>query len=149
MVRVGSPHELEQVFASPVVDRDSGYDHLRQHIERILHDVGWLNISGAHRRDYRRDLHRVVAKSRYQYSAARHAQSVSGASDSLQRRGDALGRLQLYHQIDRPDVDSQLEGARRNQRAQSPPSAVLPAQIGAPSPAIRDTGARSLPPPEC
>src|SRR6266404_1484528 len=93
MIGIGSSHKMEEVFASPVVDRDGGYDHLGKHIERILHNVSRFDVSSAHRGNYRCDLQRIVAEGRYEYSAAWYSQGMSGASDSLQRRGDALRRL--------------------------------------------------------
>ena len=91
MIWIRTPDELEEIVALPVIDRHRGDDDLGKYIERVLNDVSGLDVSSAHRRDYRRNLDRIVTKGRHQNPSARHTESVARASDPLQSRCDALG----------------------------------------------------------
>ncbi len=64
------------------------------------------------------ELHRVVEERRNEHPAAHGTERVPGASDALQSVRDSLRALELNHEIDRPDVDAQLQGARADERAQ-------------------------------
>jgi hypothetical protein len=44
---------------------------------------------------------------------------VAGAPDSLQPGGHGLGALELVDEVDRPDVDAQLQRGRRHERVQA------------------------------
>ena len=90
-------------------DRD---DDLREHVERVLDDARRLDVAVAHRAHDGEHLHRVVAKRRDEHAAAHRVERMPGAPDALQSVGDALRRLQLQHEVDRADVDPQLERAR-------------------------------------
>ncbi|HEX6640353.1 MAG TPA: hypothetical protein VF215_04540 [Thermoanaerobaculia bacterium] len=118
MIWVRAAHQLEQSIRRPVIDGHGGDDRLRQDIERVLHDLGGLDIARAHGRDDRRDLHGIIPKRRHQHTPALGAERVPRAPDALQGRAYPLRRLQLQHQIDRADVDPQLERARGDQGAQ-------------------------------
>ena len=83
MIWIRPSYETKQVRALPIVDRDRGYDRLREYIECVLNDVRGLYVSGAHCRDYGRNFNRVVAKSGHEYTATRHTQRVAGTSNSL------------------------------------------------------------------
>src|SRR6476660_116470 len=109
MVRVRPSHNLEQFFTLPIVHRHRGHDDLGENIERVLHDMGWLYITHPHSRDYRRDLYRIVPKGWNQYSTAGDPEGVTSAPNALQCGGHALGRFKLNDQIDRSDVDPQLQ----------------------------------------
>ena len=54
---------------------------------------------------------------------------VAGAPHALEERGDGARRADLAHELDRPDVDAQLEGGRRHERPQVPgPQSLLDPQ---------------------
>src|SRR6266851_9996091 len=45
---------------------------------------------------------------------------MAGTSDTLDARGDAWGRLDLQHEVDRSHVDAKLERRRRDQAFDGP-----------------------------
>ena len=51
----------------------------------------------------------IIAKGRHEYAAADRLERVAGSSDALKSRGDSLRTLQLQHEIDCTDVDTQLQ----------------------------------------
>ena len=68
-----------------------------------------VELPGADGAEQRRALDELVAGERVQ-PALRHAGTrVVRAADALQERGDAARRADLAHELDRPDVDPQLE----------------------------------------
>src|SRR3989454_6500528 len=52
---------------------------------------------------------------------------MARAAHTLERRGDVSGRLELHDQVDRADVDPELEGRRGDER---PELALLEAILG-------------------
>ena len=120
MPRIGASHEVIQCIGSPLrlVRGNHGDDELRQHVERVLHDVRGFDVSRSHRFEDRQLLQRVVTEGRDEDSPAHRVERVARAADALQRRRHALGTLELHHLVHRPDVDAQLEGTRRDERAQ-------------------------------
>ena len=110
MIRVCLPNKLEELRARPlVIDGDGGDDDLGKHVERVLHDARRLHIARPHASADRQRLRGVVTKRRHEDAATHCLQRVARAPHPLQRRRDPLRTLQLQHQIDRPDVDAQLQ----------------------------------------
>ena len=54
----------------------------------------------------------------YRRPFGHRAARVAGAADALEQRRDAARRAELADQLDRPDVDAELERGRRDQHAQ-------------------------------
>ena len=79
------------------------------------------------RADHRGGLEQLLALGHDDPPFERAAQQVAGAADPLERRGDVARRLELHDQVDRADVDPELERRRGDERAQL---AVLQAVLG-------------------
>ena len=120
MVRVALPHEVEQAVARPFrrVTRDDGDDELRQHVERILHHLRRLNVAGPHGVENRHLLECVVTKGGDEDATADGVERVTRASDALERGRHALGALQLDDEVHRAHIDTELQGAGGDERAQ-------------------------------
>ena len=90
VVRIRSPNEIEQVAAFPIVHRHRRDDHLRQYIERILHDVRRLDVPA---RIAATIAAISIASSRNVGTSIPRlgdAERVAGTPDALQRGGDTL-----------------------------------------------------------
>ena len=57
---------------------------------------------------HRRRLDEVVAGEREQDAFRRATYRVTAAANPLQEGGNALGRGELHHKIDRADIDAEL-----------------------------------------
>ncbi len=119
-VRVGAPHHLEQLILRPLHRGHLGNDLLRQHVQRLLGDDQLIQLALRHRVQQRHALDQLVAAQRKDPSLGDGAQRVTRASHPLQERGDATRRADLNHQVDRADVDPQLQRRRRHQRPHAP-----------------------------
>ena len=71
-----------------------------------------VEVAGADRGEQRRAFHELVAGERVEAAHRYPADMVLGASDPLQKRGDAPRRPQLAHELDGADVDAELERSR-------------------------------------
>ena len=119
-VRVGSrpAYQLEQGLDLPALGGALGGDLLRQHVEG---SDGWghrIEPPGPHPGQQRGALHELVAGRGEQAPLGHGPNRVAGAADPLQERGHAAGTADLARQIDRADVDSQLEGGGGHERTQ-------------------------------
>ena len=72
----------------------------------------------AHRGEQRRALDERVAGQREEAALRRADPGVVRAADPLQERGDAAGRADLADELDRPDVDAELERRGGDERLQ-------------------------------
>src|SRR5262249_5965745 len=97
---------------------DRGDDLLRQDVERRLRNREAIQLAAPHRVEQRRRLDQLVARQREQTPLREAAHRVTRAAGALQKRRDRTGRADLADQIDRTDVDPQLERGGRDQGAQ-------------------------------
>ena len=95
MIWIRAAHQLEERRARPVLDRGRRDDHLREDVERVLHDACRLDVAIVHSAHDGEHLHAVVAERRDEDAATRRRQRMARASDPLQPRGHALRRLEL------------------------------------------------------
>ena len=77
-----------------------------------------VEATAAHRNEQRRALDQLVAGEWVQPTLRRARATVVRAADALQERGDAARRTDLAHELDRADVDAELERRGGDERAQ-------------------------------
>ena len=95
---------LRQVLAG-----GHGDELLREHVERPLRNAGRFQVAGSHAAHQRRALDELIARGRKEPALGHAAAMVGGAADALQGHREAAGRLELHDQVDRADVDAQLQ----------------------------------------
>ena len=98
--------------------RHLGHDLLGQDVERRHRRGHRVEPSLHHGRQQRRALDQLVAGEREQAALGHAPQAVVGPAHPLEERGDAARRADLAHQLDRADVDAQLERRRGHERPQ-------------------------------
>ena len=91
---------------------------MREDVERPLRNQQPVQLAPARGAQQRRALEQVVPREREQPPLGNRLEMVTRAAHPLQQRGDRARRGDLAYQIDRADVDSQLERRRRDQRFQ-------------------------------
>ncbi len=114
----GPPHQLEQFVGSPFPGRHFGHDLLGQDVEGQAGQVDGVQAPGPDRGEQGRALHQLVAGQGVQAPLGGARPAVVGPADPLQEGGDAAGGPDLAHQLDRADVDAQLQRGGGDQGAQ-------------------------------
>ena len=92
-------------------DRDA---LLREDVARAGGHRERVELAGAHRAHGGRRLHQIVARERKDDALRHRAARVSGAADALDQRREGARRADVAHQVDRADVDAELERRRRH-----------------------------------
>ena len=118
MVRRGAPDEREEVVGAPLLRADLGDDLLCGDVERQLGQLDGVETTAVHRGQQRGALDELVARERVQPTLRGAGATVVGATDALQERGDAARRPDLADELDRADVDAELQRRGGDQRAQ-------------------------------
>ena len=116
--RGGPPDQGQQVVLGPVLGRALRHDLLGQDVQRAVRDLQGVEPAGPHAAQQRRGFHQLVAGRRVQPPGRYPAAAVVGPADPLEEGGEAAGRADLAHQLDRPDVDPQLQRRGRDQGPQ-------------------------------
>ena len=116
-IRISAAHQPEQVLLFPVLAGAHGDHLLRQHVERRLGDLKLVQAAVADGARERGALDQLVARHGKDAALGDGAAPVPGAPDALQRHRDGAGRSDLAHQVDRANVNTQLEGSRGHKRA--------------------------------
>ena len=80
--------------------------------------VSASSAPAANRAHERRALDQLVARRDEKTALRLRADPVAGTSDALQRDGDRARRAELHDEVDRADIDAELERSRRDDRAQ-------------------------------
>ena len=106
----------------PLARRALGHDLLREDVERRARRVDAIEPPARDRADERGALDELVARRREEPPARRAPERVARAPDALQERRDRARRADLADEVDRADVDPQLERRRwPRARASRPP----------------------------
>ena len=113
----GSPDQRVRVVLREILARRHRHELLGEHVEGPLRNRGFLEIAAADPAHQRGALDELVARRRKQAPLGYTRAMVRGAADALHRDGEAARRLELHHQVDGADVDSELERGRRNRAA--------------------------------
>ena len=110
-VRVRAPHQVEQPVLFPVARRRRGDDLLRQHVARPRHHCPLVKQAPPDGADECGAFDQLVARRRKEapFRNERPIHLVAGTPDPLQRDRDRAGRTDVADQIDRADVDAELE----------------------------------------
>ena len=117
-VRVRATHECVKVVLTPVATGTLRDDLLREHVERRDRLLRAVEVPFAHGADERCALDQLVARGREEPAARPYTERVARASDALHEGGDAPRRADLADEIDRADVDPQLQRGGRDEGAQ-------------------------------
>ena len=117
--RRGPAHEGEEVVDPPLPRGGHlGHDLLGQYVERRDRGVEHVEVPGTHPGQECGALDQLVAGQRVQATRRRALDVVVGPAHPLEERGDGPGRADLADQLDRPDVDAELEGGGGHQGPQ-------------------------------
>jgi len=108
----GSPDQRVRVVLREILARRHRHELLGEHVEGPLRNRGFLEIAAADPAHQRGALDELVARRRKQAPLGDTRAMVRGAADALHRDGEAARRLELHHQVDGADVDSELERGR-------------------------------------
>ncbi len=114
-VRRRPSHQLVQLAGRPLLGRHLGDDLLGGDVEGETRQLDGVETARPHGHQQRAALDQLVARQREQPSLGRSRPAVVGAADPLQEGGDAAWRADLAYELDRPDVDAQLERRGRHQ----------------------------------
>ena len=118
-VRRGPPDQLEQLVLRPLLRRRHlGHELLGEHVERGDRRFEDVEVAGPDGRQQRGALDQLVPGQRVQPAGRRALQMVVRSADPLQERADRPRRPDLANELDRPDVDAELQRRRRHQRPQ-------------------------------
>ena len=117
-VAIGASNQREEVVLLPVLGSGHRDDLLRHHVERRLGDQQSIELALRNRSDERRAFDQLIARGREDapFGLGRVLDLMAGAADALQRNGDRSRRADLTDEIDRADVDAELERCRRHHR---------------------------------
>ena len=117
-VRIGAADDREQVVFEPFLGGAHRDDLLREHVERLIGDDERVEVAAPDGEHECRAFDELVARGHEEPALGDRASPVAGATDALQRHGDRARRSDLADEVDRPDVDPQLERGGRHEGAQ-------------------------------
>ena len=95
--------------------RGQSHDVLSDDIIGFLLDPN--RVEGAFAHEFDRGLHQVVDVRGDQDAVAVAIERMTGAPNALNRARNAFWRRHHYHEINRADIDAQLQAGRTNHRA--------------------------------
>src|SRR5205814_271395 len=93
-------------------------DLLRGDVERQLRKMDGVESTRAHCGEERGALDELVTRQGIEATLRGAGAAVVGPADPLQEGGDAARRTDLAHELDRADVDPELERRGGHERAQ-------------------------------
>ena len=132
--RRGPTDQREQIVGAPLPGRGLGDDLLGNDVERELRRDDRVEPTGAYRDQQRGALDQRVAREGIEPTLGGTEAGVVRPTDPLEERGDAAGRADLAHQLDRADIDPELERAGGDETSQltetQPPFDLVAALLG-------------------
>src|SRR5262249_32459289 len=120
-IRRGAPGPREELILGPRVGRAGRPDLLRQPGEGRARREDPVQLAQPHRAEKGGRLDQLVARRGVEATLRDGAPGVTGPAHALEQGGDAPGRPDLADQLDRPDVDPELERGGGDQRGPIPP----------------------------
>ena len=118
-IRPGAPDQRVELVLAIIAARRLGDDLLRQHVERRVVRDDAIEPAATDNAQERRALDQIVAREGEQASLRRAGHRVAGAPEPLKQRRNPVRRADLADEIDRADVDAELERRRRDERFES------------------------------
>src|SRR5690606_24958019 len=110
--------EGEERVLGPVLGGRRRDDLLGEDVERGAGDDHAIELAPAGRVEERDALDEVVAAEREEPALGRAADEMARAPHSLEEGRDGARRAELTDEIDVADIDTELEGGRRHERAE-------------------------------
>ena len=116
-VRRGAPGEVPHLLDLALAGGgDLGHELLDQDVERGDRRLEQVEPALTYGGQQCGALDELVPRGRVQPAGRRAVAVVVGPADALEEGADGAGRSDLAHQLDRPDVDAQLERGGRDER---------------------------------
>ncbi len=115
---MGSADQIEQLVWLPLLGAGFGHQLLGQNVERRLRRVNCVEPPGPDGTEQGGALDQLVAGQRVEPTSGRAVAGVVGSAHSLEEGGDRPGGADLTHQLDRPDIDAELQRSGGHQRLQ-------------------------------
>ena len=112
-IRVRTLDEIEHLVFPVFSRRTLRYDLLAQHVQRPFRDGQRVERSVLECAYQRHALDQFVPRQRKQPPLWRASNGMPRSADSLEQHANRARGADLAHQVDRADVDAQLEGCRR------------------------------------
>ncbi len=113
-VRRGAAHERRHLRFGHLFGRARRDDLLREDVERRVAQRDRVEVAATDAAHERRALEQLVARHREQAPLGGPPEVVARAADALQQRRDRARRAELHDEIDRADVDAELERRGRD-----------------------------------
>ncbi|EYF00597.1 Hypothetical protein CAP_0412 [Chondromyces apiculatus DSM 436] len=113
-------HQLEERVHVDRVHRRDRHDLLRQHVERAARIARLLDAPLPHQRRRRRAREQIPPVLREDDPPRRPPHLVPRAPDTLQPRRHRRRRLDLHHQLHRPEIQPELQRRRGDDARQRP-----------------------------
>src|SRR6476620_3004695 len=117
-VRPGGTDELEEFILIQIFRRSCGNDLLRQYIQRFFGNGEPIKFAAINTTQQGRALDQFIAAQRENPAFRQTAALMLSPADTLQQCGYRAGRAQLANEINRANINSQLERSRSNERFQ-------------------------------
>src|SRR5260221_8835052 len=114
-VRPGTPARREEQVFVPGLGDAGRDDLLGEDVERLARLRRAIEDAAADAAHERRGLDELVERQGKDAALRDAIDTVTGAPDPLEQRGDRARRADLYDQIDVADVDPELERGRRHE----------------------------------
>ena len=115
-IGVRAADDLQQLCRRPALVERHADDALCQYVGRLLRDGNTVNLPGVGGVHQHRTLDQVVGVKDDEPPFRNSVQRVAGTADALQSFRYGLGRANLHYQVDVPDVDTQLQTGRGDDR---------------------------------
>ncbi len=119
-VGVGPSKRVVELLFSPLVGGGRGDDLLSEDVERSLGNLESVELPFADAAHERRALDELVAGRREEDSLGSRGEKMPRAADSLQEHRERARSSDLTDQIDRTDIDPELERGGRDHRLDDP-----------------------------
>jgi hypothetical protein len=113
-IGMGTASERQELLDAHLAGRDRRDALLREDVARAGRHGERVELARLDRAHGRRALHEVVAREREEDALRDRAARVAGAADALDRRRERARGADVAHEVDRADVDAELERRRRH-----------------------------------
>ncbi len=108
-IRPGTPHHIEERLLVPALGTTGCNDLLHQHIDRRVRDLQPVELTGDHLAHQGSLFQQIVARHGKEAAFGNGTSPVAGAADPLHGDGDRARGLNLADEVDRADIDTELQ----------------------------------------